>query len=47
MSKKAKTGDPLDNYNPEEWPKDEEARRRTWMDAMSTQFILQHRVHIL
>ena len=32
----ASKGDPLNNYNPEEWPKDEEARKRTWLDAMYT-----------
>lgn len=49
MSKKGKgkAGDPLNNYNPEEWPKDEEARKRTWLDAMYTQHILQHRVNIM
>jgi hypothetical protein len=37
--KKAKgpAKDPLNNYAPEEWPKDEDARKRTWLDAMYTQ----------
>ena len=38
--------DPLDNYNPMEWPKDEEAMKRTWMDAMQTQYVLQHRLNV-
>ena len=40
MSKKGKvkgpSGDPLNKYSPDEWPKDEESRKRTWLDAMYT-----------
>ena len=41
MSKKTKkaggTFEAMNKYNPEEWPKEEEAKRRTWLDAMYTQ----------
>ena len=33
---KNKGGDPLDNYNPQVWPSDPVAQRRTWEDAMTT-----------
>lgn len=40
MSKKGKgkgpAKDPLNNYAPDEWPKDEEAKKRQWLDAMYT-----------
>ena len=48
MSKKAKGGgDPLDNYNPQVWPNDPAAQRRTWEDAMTTQMQLHSRLAVL